>query len=143
MDEYAQTLKDIENTFGFVPGFMKAIPKDVLIHNWPLMKKYQFGESEIPAKYRELIGLAIAANLKCPYCTLMHTGAAVVNGATDRELAEAAYLAALTASWSAMLHALQYDYDTFNKEVHQMMEYAKGKSKKTVKEPVLSAPVMR
>ena len=143
MDEYTQTLKDIESMFGFVPGFMKAIPKDVLIHNWPLMKKYQFGESEIPAKYREFIGLAIAANLKCPYCTLMHTGAAVANGATDKEIAEAAYLSALTASWSAMLHALQYDYDTFNKEVHQMMEYAKAKTRKPTKEKVLATPTLR
>jgi len=130
MEEYAQTLKDIENTLGFVPGFMKAIPKDVLIHDWPLMKKYQMGESEIPAKYREFIGLAIAANIKCPYCTLMHTAAATVNGATDKEIAEVAFLASFTSRWSAMLHALQYDYDTFNKEVHQIMEHAKKTAKK-------------
>ncbi len=73
MGEYEDTLKDIEKSMGIIPGFMKAIPKDVLIHDWPLMKKYQTGESEIPAKYREFIGLAIAANIKCPYCTLMHT----------------------------------------------------------------------
>ena len=53
MGEYEDTLKDIEKNFGIVPGFMKAIPKDVLVKDWPLMKKYQLGESEIPAKYRE------------------------------------------------------------------------------------------
>jgi AhpD family alkylhydroperoxidase len=130
MESYEETLKDIEKSFGFVPGFMKAIPKDVLIQEWPLMKKYQFGESEIPAKYRELIGLAVAANLKCPYCLLMHTGLATMNGATDKELSEVVFLASYTARWSAMLHALQYNYDTFDKEVHQIAEHAKKTAKK-------------
>jgi AhpD family alkylhydroperoxidase len=130
MGEYEDTLKDIEKNMGIVPGFMKAIPKDVLIHDWPLMKKYQAGESEIPAKYREFIGLAIAANIKCPYCALMHTGMATLNGATDKEIAEVAFLASFTARWSAMLHALQYDYDTFSKEVHQIAEHAMKTAKK-------------
>ena len=65
MGEYENTLRDIEKTLGIVPGFMKAIQKDVLVQDWPLMKKYQAGESEIPAKYREFIGLAISANIKC------------------------------------------------------------------------------
>ncbi len=130
MAEYEDTLNDIKKTLGMVPGFMKAIPKDVLMQDWPLMKKYQAGESEIPAKYREFIGLAISANIKCPYCALMHTGMATLNGATDKEIAEVAFLASFTSRWSAMLHALQYDYDTFSKEVHQIGEYAKKASKK-------------
>ena len=130
MGEYEDTLKDIEKAFGFVPGFMKAIPEDVLAKQWPLMKKYQLGESAIPKKYRELIGLAVAANLKCPYCTLMHTAMATGYGATGEEISEVAWLAAQTASWSAMLHSLQYNYDTFTKEVHQVGENAKKKAGK-------------
>jgi len=130
MGEYEDALRDIEKTLGFVPGFMKAIPKDVLIHDWPLMKKYQMGETAIPAKYREFIGLAIAANIKCPYCTLMHTAIATLNGATDKEIAEVAFLASLTSRWSAMLHALQYNYDTFSKEVRQIGDYAQKTAKK-------------
>lgn len=124
MGEYEDTLKDIQKTLGMVPGFMKAIPKDVLMQDWPLMKKYQFGESAIPAKYREFIGLGVAANIKCPYCALMHTGMATMSGATDKEMAEVAFLASYTSRWSAMLHALQYNYDTFSKEVHQIAENA-------------------
>lgn len=33
MGEYENTLKDIQKTLGMVPGFMKAIPKDVLIQD--------------------------------------------------------------------------------------------------------------
>jgi AhpD family alkylhydroperoxidase len=130
MGEFEDTLKDIEKAFGFVPGFMKAIPKDVLIQEWPLMKKYQLGESKIPQKYREFIGLAIAANLKCPYCTLMHTAMATGYGATGDEISEVAFLAGYTARWSAMLHAMRYDYDTFAKEVQQVGENAKKKAAK-------------
>ena len=130
MGEYEDILKDIKKAFGFVPSFMTAIPKDVLIQEWPLMKKYQLGESKIPQKYREFIGLAVAANLKCPYCTLMHTAMATGYGASGDEIAEVAFLASLTARWSAMLHALQYNYDTFVKEVHQVGENAKKKAAK-------------
>jgi hypothetical protein len=37
-------LKDIEKSFGFVPGFLKGLPQDVLIQDWPLAvwsKRYQ------------------------------------------------------------------------------------------------------
>ena len=110
------TLKDIEKTLGMVPGFMKALPKEVLAQEWPLFNKYNFGETEIPAKYRELMGLAVAANIKCPYCTLFHKGAAMMNGATEEELAETAFLASYTARWSAIIHAQHYDYDTFARD---------------------------
>ena len=116
MGAYENTLKDIEKTLGMVPGFMKALPKEVLVHEWPLFKKSNFEETEIPAKYRELMGLAVAANIKCPYCTLFHKGAAQMNGATEEELAETAFLASYTARWSAIIHAQHYDYDTFARD---------------------------
>lgn len=121
---YEETLRDIERSFGFVPGFFKGIPRDVLTKDWALMKKYQLGKSEIPAKYRELIGLAVAANIKCPYCQLMHKAMSKFYGATDEELAETAFLASMTARWSAMLHAQHYDYQRFRKEVEQVGRYA-------------------
>jgi len=116
MGKYEDTLKDIETTMGLVPDFMKALAEDVLIQEWPLMKKYVLGESKIPAKYREMIGLAVAAATKCKYCTLFHTGAAQLNGASDDEIQEIYFLASYTARWSAMIHAQQYDYDKFAEE---------------------------
>ena len=58
---YEETIKDIEKTFGTVPGFMKETPKDILSQVWPLFRKYQLGESVIPQKYREMMMLAAAA----------------------------------------------------------------------------------
>lgn len=123
MAEYEDTLKDIEASLGIVPGFMKALPADVLVGDWPLMKKHVLGESKIPGKYREMISLAVAANLKCPYCELFHTGAATLHGVSDDELQEVYFLASLTTRWSAMIHAQHYDYNKFAEEFAQIAEH--------------------
>jgi AhpD family alkylhydroperoxidase len=130
MGEYEDTLKDVQKSLGIVPGFMKALPQDVLIHDWPLFKKYTLGESKIPAKYRELMGLAVAANIKCPYCQLFHKSAAQLYGATPEEFAEIAFLASYTSRWSAIIHAQNYSYETFAKETAQIGEYLSKAAKK-------------
>src|SRR4030067_1399680 len=130
MGEYEDTLKDIEKSLGIVPGFMKALPQDALIHDWPLFKKYALGESKIPAKYRELMGLAVAANIKCPYCQLFHKSAAQLYGATPEEFAEIAFLSSYTSRWSAMIPAQNYSYETFAKETEQIGQFLSKASKK-------------
>lgn len=117
---YGETLADIEATIGLVPGFMEALPEEDLVHEWPTFKKYVLGESAIPPKYRELIGLAVAANIKCPYCQAFHQGTAQLHGATDEEFSEIAVLAGLTARWSSMVHAQHYNYETFMEEFEQI-----------------------
>ena len=127
---YEETLEDMKKTLGIIPGFMKALPEDVLIQEWPLFKEYNFAVTEIPAKYRELMGLAVAANIKCPYCTLFHKGAAEMNGATEEEIAETVFLASYTARWSAIIHAQSYDYQKFKEEFGKIGEYLQEKMKK-------------
>lgn len=130
MAKYEDTLEDMRKSLGIVPGFMKALPPDVLVNEWPSFKKYTLGESEVPGKYRELIGMAIAANIKCPYCQFFHTAAAKMQGASEKELAELAFLASYTARWSVMIHAQHYDYNTFAKETEQIgahLQKAAGK----------------
>jgi AhpD family alkylhydroperoxidase len=117
---YQETLTDIEQTIGIVPGFMAALPEDALIHEWPVFKQYTFGESVFSPKQRELLELAVAATLKCQYCQAFHRGAAELHGATEDELAEVGMLAGLTARWSSMIHAQHYDYDTFVEEFGQI-----------------------
>jgi AhpD family alkylhydroperoxidase len=121
---YEQTRSEMEKTFGSMPGFFQAVPKDVMTQMWPIMKKYIFGQSSIPPKYREMIGLAVAAALKCPYCETFHRGAAQMNGATEEELAEVGVLVGQTSFWSSILHTQNYDMNTFMKEFQAMGEYA-------------------
>jgi AhpD family alkylhydroperoxidase len=127
---YRETLEDIRETMGIVPGFMKALPEQVLVNDWALWKKYSMEESVIPKKYRELMGLAVAANIKCPYCQAMHTAFARFHGATDDEMREIYFLASLTSRWSAMIHAQNYELDKFQKEAAQIGEHLGKKSKK-------------
>lgn len=90
---------------------------------WPLFKKYQLGESVIPQKYREMMMLAAAAAVKCPYCQTYHKEVSKMWDASNEELNEMAAVVALTAFWSNVLHTQNYDYDTFVKELKQMGEY--------------------
>ncbi len=69
-----------------------------------------------------MIGPAIAANIKCPYCQYDHLNAAKLEGATDEELAEVYYLASFTSRWSAMVHAQNYDLETFIKESKKIFQ---------------------
>ena len=56
-----QIYKEIENTLGLVPSFFKTIPDSSLELEWQLMKRVQMEAGPIPNKYRELMGLAVAA----------------------------------------------------------------------------------
>ncbi len=112
---------------GLVLDQFKRIPSDVVPHEWAEMKKYGFEETKIPGKYKELMGLAIAATIKCPYCMYFHTKAAKMNGATDEEIAETAFLARFTTGWSEMIHVVGLDLQEFKKQVDQATEYLSKK----------------
>jgi AhpD family alkylhydroperoxidase len=129
MTKYEESLKEIKETMGLVMDQFNAIPKDTVTPEWDEMKKYSFSESKIPAKYRELIGLAVAASIKCPYCIYFHTKAAKMNGATDEEIAELAMLTRFTTGWSSILYASSIDYEAFKKQFDQVAEYMKNKPK--------------
>jgi AhpD family alkylhydroperoxidase len=131
MSSYDQTIKDIEASFGSTPGFLKGVPQDVLVHMWPVMKTYVLGQTKIPPKYREMIALASAATMKCPYCEAFHRGAAKMNGATDEELAEVATIIGQTTFWSAVLHSMHYDMATFMKEFQSIGDYLTKKTAPT------------
>ena len=130
MSEYDKTLDDIKNTLGVVMQQFKVIPRDVVPHEWAELKKYSFSETEIPAKYRELMGLAVASAIGCPYCIHFHTESAKMNGATQEEIAETAFLTRFTTGWSAMLHATSVDLDNFKKEFAQAKAHLMNRANK-------------
>lgn len=120
---YQETRSEMEQTFGSIPGFFNGVPQDVLVQMWPIMKTYMFGQTKIPAKYREMISLAVAATLKCPYCETFHRTAAQMNGASEEELAELGAIVGQVTFWSSVLHTLNYDMNTFMKEFQAMGEH--------------------
>ncbi|RPI17540.1 MAG: carboxymuconolactone decarboxylase family protein [Ignavibacteriae bacterium] len=116
---------DIEQTFGQVPTFFKMIPDRSIELEWQLFKTTQLAESPIPNKYRELIGLGIAAATKCRYCAFYHTEVAKMFGATNEEIEDAVHFAKSNAGWSAYLNGLQFDFEQFKQELLDGIEYAK------------------
>jgi AhpD family alkylhydroperoxidase len=61
---------------------------------------------EIPAKYKELIAVAVALTTQCPYCIDIHTKNARRAGVNDQELAETTMVAAALRAGAAITHGL-------------------------------------
>ncbi len=119
-----ETYKDIEQTLGIVPTMFKSLPDASLKEEWELFKRVQIEEGPVPNKYRELIGLGIAAVTKCRYCAFYHTELAKLYGATQEEIEDAIHFAKSSAGWSAYLNGAQIDFDKFKAEVLQICEHA-------------------
>jgi AhpD family alkylhydroperoxidase len=119
------TLRDIEKTFGIVPTFLKSYPSEALAGAWANMKALQMdGKTALPGKYKELIGVAVAAQIPCRYCVYFHGEAAKLGGATERELRESVALAAGTRKWSTVLNGLQVDLAQFRAELAKAGQHA-------------------
>ena len=73
------------------------------------------------------MGLAIAASIKCPYCVHFHTHAARMQGATDEEIAETAFLTRFTTGRSSILHASSIDLEEFKRQFAKVEEYLSKK----------------
>ena len=61
-------------------------------------------EGVIPAKYKELMAVAVALTTQCPYCIEIHSKKAKKAGATEQELAETILVAAALRAGGAMTH---------------------------------------
>jgi AhpD family alkylhydroperoxidase len=77
-------------------------------------------KAELDAKTRELIALAVAAQIPCTYCIYFHDKTARANGASDSEVREAIATAAHVRHWSTVLNGMAYDFDAFKAEVDSM-----------------------
>ncbi len=117
--------QEVEELFGQVPTWIKEIPDSAVGGFWSLERDFYLAETQIPNKYKELVGIAVSGATRCKYCTLFHTEAARLFGATDEEIREASMLAGVTMCASTFLNAQQVDYDEFRKETLEMVAYAR------------------
>lgn len=61
-------------------------------------------DGAIPAKYKELMALAVAFTTQCPYCIELHTAKATEHGASQSEIAEAVLVTAALRAGAAVTH---------------------------------------
>lgn len=127
-------LKNVEATFGFVPTFVKSIPATLLPSWWDSMVTFQMNpNTKLDNKTKELIGVAVAAQIPCEYCVYFHTEAAKLNGATDAEIQEAVGMAGMTRIGSTLLNGLQTDKAQFKKDMDRIVRGAKEAAAKSAK----------
>jgi AhpD family alkylhydroperoxidase len=115
--------QEMRDMLGLVPTMFDRIPDRFLEHEWVLFRDLQLGETLIPNKYKELMGVALHSETKCNYCTLFHTEAARLFGATDEEIQEAVHYAKMSLGWSAYLNGIRLDYDQFADELDRIGQH--------------------
>jgi AhpD family alkylhydroperoxidase len=128
----ASAYKDMEKTLGRVPTFMRRFPEVGIASAWREFKRVQLNPAtKLDGKTKELIGLAVAAQVPCTFCIAFHTEAAKLNGATDNEIREAVAMASITRHWSTVLNGTNPDEAQFRREIDQVIANAKKASKTT------------
>jgi AhpD family alkylhydroperoxidase len=122
----AEVEADIRETLGIIPEFISEVPDFMIENEWHSFKSLMLSETEIPNKYKELIGLGVSGATRCRYCVYYHTEAARLFGATEEEINEAALVAKNTMGWSTYLNARAFDYDRFKSEFDQIAEHVRS-----------------
>jgi AhpD family alkylhydroperoxidase len=131
-DQSAQaTFRDIEATLGSVPSFFRMLPDTAIAGAWAEFKSVQLNpKTRLDGKTKELIGLAVAAQIPCAYCIYFHTAAAKLNGATEEDIRETVAMAAIVRHWSTVLNGMQVDLAGFKRETDTVLRLA-GENAKT------------
>lgn len=111
-------LAEAKAQLGGVPAELLLYPESARAAGWAMMKATDFNKNTaLPSKVRELIGIAVAAQIPCEYCVHYHIKAAMAAGATQEEIREAVHQASLTRHWSTILYGNQYDLGKYRSEV--------------------------
>ena len=65
-----------------------------------------WAEGAIPRKHKELMAIAVALTIQCPYCIELHVGRARDLGASEPEIAETVLAAAALRAGGAVTHGI-------------------------------------
>ena len=86
----AEARADVHKTFGFTPDFIKSMPDAALPGLWGEVKGFEMNPgTALPAKMKELIGLAVSSQTSCRSCIYSYSRCAKANGASQAEVGEA------------------------------------------------------
>ena len=108
------------------PPFLKAIePQAAVSSAWQEWMAVFSPKGALDGKTKELIGLAVAAQIPCQYCIYAHTLGAKHAGATDDQIKEAIAASAMTRKMSTELNGNQYDMTEFKKQIDTAYSLAK------------------
>jgi AhpD family alkylhydroperoxidase len=108
------------------PPSLKAIePQAAIGPAWQEYMAVFNPNGALDAKTKELIGLAVAAQIPCDYCVYGHTVGAKHAGATDEQIKEAIAAAGQVRKMSTELNGNQYDLAAFKRQIDAAYSVAK------------------
>ena len=128
-EKWNKAQEEMKAMFGGVPVMFTKLPLHVRANAWESFKAMNSPDAKIPAKYGELMGLAVASQIPCEYCVYAHTTMAKMLGATEEEIQEAVMKGAEVRFWSTVLNGNHVDYESFKSEWDDMLEFVKANSK--------------
>lgn len=130
-------LREAKDLIGCLPGFVQAIPEPHLGPLWEAFRGLELEPGKIPAKYQQLMMLAVAIHARCEYGRELHVEIARSLGATPEELTETALLASHTTTLSHVLWGTQYGHEEFRREVRALCQVLTGgaPSRRTLTSP--------
>lgn len=131
--------EEMRATFGMIPTFMKEFPQEAISGAWQEFRDVELNPTTaLTPKTKELIGLAVAAQIPCVYCVYFHKRAAKYNGATAQELNYAIAIAADTRKWATFWEGSPIPFPKFKMDVDKMISVLKNRKPTIVSE---NAPV--
>ena len=105
------------------PQFMRdTMPAQALDSAWQEFQRVYDPNAALDGKTKELVSIAVAAQIPCDYCIYFHTAAAKAQGATDEQIKEAIAASSMVRKWSTVLQGSQYDQAEFRREVDALMK---------------------
>jgi AhpD family alkylhydroperoxidase len=113
---------DMMKTVGFVPSFLKDVPDNMIPGFWQETKAIELGKTALDAKTKDLIGLAIAAQMPSRLTAWSYSKCGKASGATDAQLHEAVALSALTRHWSTFFNGVQLDETRYRADLAKLRE---------------------
>jgi AhpD family alkylhydroperoxidase len=119
-------MQDMKNTFGFVPMFVEKFPQHSLAGAWRAMRDVELNPTTaLSGKYKSLASLAVASQIPCRYCVIADTEFAKLEGATDKEIAEAVAMGALVRQTGALMVGFGADEATYRKDMERIAAMTK------------------
>lgn len=125
----ADVRNELTQTFGFVPSFATVLGPNEGRLWWNTLRDFQLNDkTALSGKVKELIGLGVAAQIPCHYCVLFHTEAARLNGATEQEIQEAVFMAAVTRQGSTILNGTALPQATFDRDLERIVAHLRSQT---------------
>lgn len=113
----ASVLKDAQQSFGFVPEFVRRFPPEALPGAWLSFRDVEMNpQTALSGKIKTLVSLAVASQIPCRYCVIADTEFAKLEGASEREIAEAVAMASVARQYITLIEGLQVDEKAYRRD---------------------------